>query len=181
MFPDRTTHQDSEQFRNFQELSGQVPKIAFFFVSLFVIPKNIPLDSFRLKEQLWPLFVKDMRVSWNRGTPKSSICRWIFPPKPTIFGYPHFRNSPYMFQVLGPPPHPWSCGVVVIHCHDTLVQPPLPPCGVVGGGTIPLQGGLANLGPGSYISHINPIYPTLYPIYIPYNRCLLKIYIYIYS
>ena len=36
---------------------------SLFFVSLFVIPINIPLDSFRLKEQLWPLFVKDMRVS----------------------------------------------------------------------------------------------------------------------
>ena len=63
MFPDRTKHRDSEQFKNFEELSVQVLKIAFFFVSLFVIPINIPLDSFRLKEQLWPLFVKDMRVS----------------------------------------------------------------------------------------------------------------------
>ena len=36
-----------------------------------------------------------MDVSINRGTPKSSIYRWIFPHKPTIWGYHHFRKPPY--------------------------------------------------------------------------------------
>ena len=36
-----------------------------------------------------------MVVSQKRGTPKSSIYRWIFHYKPTILGYLHFRKPPY--------------------------------------------------------------------------------------
>ena len=39
----------------------------------------------------------DMEVSWNRGTPKSSIYsyRWCFYCKPSIFGYPHLWKPAY--------------------------------------------------------------------------------------
>ena len=36
-----------------------------------------------------------MVVSWNRGTRKSSIDRWIFHYKPSILGYPRLWNPPY--------------------------------------------------------------------------------------
>ena len=47
-------------------------------------------------------FVSHTGVSWNRGTPKSSIYRRIFPYKPSIWRYPmyghlhtHIYNPPY--------------------------------------------------------------------------------------
>ena len=33
------------------------------------------------------------------GTPKSSLYRWIFPYKPSIFGYPHLWKPPYTFTL----------------------------------------------------------------------------------
>ena len=36
-----------------------------------------------------------MEVSWNGGTPKSSIFNGIFHYKPSIWGYPHSRKPPY--------------------------------------------------------------------------------------
>ena len=38
----------------------------------------------------------NMVVSWNRGTPKSSIVSRIVHYKPTILGYLHLRKPPYM-------------------------------------------------------------------------------------
>ena len=43
---------------------------------------------------LWKLLVKIWGVSWNEGTPKSSISGGISSYKPTILGYPHFRKPP---------------------------------------------------------------------------------------
>ena len=37
-----------------------------------------------------------MVVSWNRGTPKSSIYRWIFHYKPTILDTPMTMETPHM-------------------------------------------------------------------------------------
>ena len=52
----------------------------------------------------------EMRVSWNRGTPKSSIYRWRFPYKRSSYwGIPHFWKSPLVFltvQALGWLAHP---------------------------------------------------------------------------
>ena len=45
-----------------------------------------------------PMPFGNMVVSWNRGTPKPSIYRWIFPNKPTIVGYPHLWQPPYVNQ-----------------------------------------------------------------------------------
>ena len=40
-------------------------------------------------------------VSWNGGTPKSSISRWDFPwKKQSIWGYPHFRKPPIGFLLV---------------------------------------------------------------------------------
>ena len=56
----------------------------------------------------------NMRVSKNRGTPKSSIYRWIFHYKPSIlihFGVPPIHGKPHIssFGLLVPPswPGPW--------------------------------------------------------------------------
>ena len=37
---------------------------------------------------------RNMEVSWNGGTPKSPVYRWIFLYKPSISGYPHLWNPP---------------------------------------------------------------------------------------
>ena len=33
-------------------------------------------------------------------TPKSSIYRWIFPYKPSIFGHPHLWKPPYDYPAV---------------------------------------------------------------------------------
>ena len=38
------------------------------------------------------LFTINLVVSWNRGTPKSSSYRWVFPYKPTILDTPIYGN-----------------------------------------------------------------------------------------
>ena len=43
-----------------------------------------------------------MEVPIHRGTPKSSICRWIFHYKPSILGYPHLLKPPYHHLPLQP-------------------------------------------------------------------------------
>ena len=44
-----------------------------------------------------------MAVSWNGGTPISSIFRWIFHYKPTILGIPHLWTPPSINLLLGLP------------------------------------------------------------------------------
>ena len=39
-----------------------------------------------------------MEVSQNGGTPKSSISRWIFLYKPSIWGHHHLWKPPYLFN-----------------------------------------------------------------------------------
>ena len=51
----------------------------------------------------------DLVVSWNRGTPKSSILTRFFPYKPSIFGLPAFMETPMVVlpkrtAFLGQPP-----------------------------------------------------------------------------
>ena len=44
--------------------------------------------------------IPSMVVSWNRGTPKSSILDWDFPwNNPTIFGYPHDYGNPHIVYI----------------------------------------------------------------------------------
>ena len=43
----------------------------------------------------------DVEVSWSRGTSKSSIYRWIFTYKPSIWGHPHFWKPPYDYSYWG--------------------------------------------------------------------------------
>ena len=38
-----------------------------------------------------------MEVSWNGGTPKSSISRWDFPLQTNHFGDPHLWKPPYIY------------------------------------------------------------------------------------
>ena len=52
-------------------------------------------------------------VSWNSGTPKWSIYRWIFHDKPTIFGYPHLWKSPWNVSRL----LRWFYPVVAVYTH----------------------------------------------------------------
>ena len=50
---------------------------------------------------------QDMVVSWNRGTPKSSILyNWIFNYKPTIFGYPRISGYDLPAFIGSHPPKP---------------------------------------------------------------------------
>ena len=39
-----------------------------------------------------------MEVSWNGGTPKSSIYRWVFQYKPSCLGYPHGHGNHQMIS-----------------------------------------------------------------------------------
>ena len=55
-----------------------------------------------------PQTTNNIMVSWNNGTPKSSIYRWIFHDKPTILGDPIHGNwkPPYItsIRIIIPPP-----------------------------------------------------------------------------
>ena len=52
------------------------------------------LDQIHRSQYVEDFIFKDthMEVSWNRGTPKSSIFGWIFHYKPSIWGYPYWWN-----------------------------------------------------------------------------------------
>ena len=58
------------------------------------------LHSVNFDDHKWPMAspcwgTKHMEVSWNRGTPKSSIFSRFFYSKPFILGYPHLWKPPY--------------------------------------------------------------------------------------
>ena len=71
-----------------------------------------------------------MEVSWNRGTPKSSIYRWISNYKPSIWGYPHDYGNKHIYEShLSQPSHIcYFTSHIPIYCNAFWHNPHQPMC-----------------------------------------------------
>ena len=71
-----------------------------------------------------------MEVSWNRGTPKSSIYRWISNYKPSIWGYPHDYGNKHIYEShLSKPSHIcYFTSHIPIYCNAFWHNPHQPMC-----------------------------------------------------
>ena len=81
------------------------------------------LHSVNFDDHKWPMAspcwgTKHMEVSWNRGTPKSSIFSRFFYSKPFILGYPHLWKPPYE-QCSKPSVIPADC-ILLLRSLDPL-------------------------------------------------------------